>query len=335
MDETGTVQPVSQKSPQSPKRLCLRPPAASLIGSDVRCKAAEGRAEAWEAKFPERDASVPRRTASQQASLTPLSGPRVSPARGGNVPRKVTTATTWQKDEGGAKDAQPRAGRPKRGADRRLLLSAAGGRLQSPRGAREGESKEDGELRTAYPSAAPNSMPAVWRRGPRLVNVASGLAHRSAQHLTPLRGRPFNNRKAEAMEREGASSSALRTDALGEGQFLRARGPCAAGPSSQGRPGGKQPRRGGHTAHAQNEPSSSPSQKHVPGLNRDQRNQRFRSHPMPAFARMTTGHTPAGRARYPAYRSPYMNSSMFTCSPPRSFDVFAASTAASEFNDDR
>ena len=33
-------------------------------------------------------------------------------------------------------------------------------------------------------------MPAVWRRGPRLVNVASGLAHRSAQHLTPLRGRP-------------------------------------------------------------------------------------------------------------------------------------------------
>ncbi len=72
-----------------------------------------------------------------------------------------------------------------------------------------GESKEDGELRTAYPSAAPNSMPAVWRRGPRLVNVASGLAHRSAQHLTPLRGRPL--RTEEAMEREGASSSALRT----------------------------------------------------------------------------------------------------------------------------
>ncbi len=72
-----------------------------------------------------------------------------------------------------------------------------------------GESKEDGELRTAYPSAAPNSMPAVWRRGPRLVNVASGLAHRSAQHLTPLRGRPL--RTEAAMEREGASTSALRT----------------------------------------------------------------------------------------------------------------------------
>ena len=27
---------------------------------------------------------------------------RVSPARGGNVPRKVTTATAWQKHEGGA-----------------------------------------------------------------------------------------------------------------------------------------------------------------------------------------------------------------------------------------
>ncbi len=45
-------------------------------------------------------------------------------------------------------------------------------------------------------------------------------------------------------------------------------------------------------------------------------------------------HTTEGRARYAAYRSPYMNSSMFTCSPPRSFDVFAASTAASEFSDD-
>ncbi len=31
-----------------------------------------------------------------------LQGGRVSPAHGGNVPRRVTTATTWQKDEGGA-----------------------------------------------------------------------------------------------------------------------------------------------------------------------------------------------------------------------------------------
>ena len=35
----------------------------------------EGRAEAWEAKFPERDASVPRRTASQQGVETPSQGP--------------------------------------------------------------------------------------------------------------------------------------------------------------------------------------------------------------------------------------------------------------------
>ena len=61
----------------------------------------------------------------------------------------------------------------------------------SARGAREGESKEDGELRTATPVVAPNSMPAVWRRGPCLETVASGLPHRSAQHLTPLRGRPL------------------------------------------------------------------------------------------------------------------------------------------------
>ena len=118
----------------------------------------EGRAEAWEAQFPERDASVPRRRASQQG----VPSQRGCPAKGRETSR---------------------------GADRRLLLSAAGGRLQperSPRGRIQG----GGELRTAYPSAAPNSMPAVWRRGPRLVNVASGLAHRSAQHLTPLRGRP-------------------------------------------------------------------------------------------------------------------------------------------------
>ncbi len=118
-----------------------------------------------------------------------------------------------------------------RGADRRLLLSAAGGRLQperSPRGRIQG----GGELRTAYPSAAPNSMPAVWRRGPRLLNVASGLAHRSAQHLTPLRGRPLPKGRGDG---EGRSQGPCTgTDALGEGQFPRARGPCAAGPSPEG-----------------------------------------------------------------------------------------------------
>ena len=139
---------------------------------------------------------------------------------GGPVPgaRRVSPAshsepagippTPLSRSEGGADersksagDAEPRAGRPKRGADRRLPSSAAGGRLQperSPRGRIEG----GGELRTATPVVAPNSMPAVWRRGPRLVNVASGLTHRSAQHLTPLRGRPL--RTEAAMEREGA-----------------------------------------------------------------------------------------------------------------------------------
>ena len=69
---------------------------------------------------------------------------------GGPVPgaRRVSPASQCEparrppyqplsRSEGGAHkrsecagDAQPRAGRPKRGADRRLLLSAAGGRLQ-------------------------------------------------------------------------------------------------------------------------------------------------------------------------------------------------------------
>ena len=61
----------------------------------------EGRAEAWEAKFPERDASVPHRRASQQASP-----PGRRPAKGRETAR---------------------------GADRRLLLPAAGGRLQPER----------------------------------------------------------------------------------------------------------------------------------------------------------------------------------------------------------
>ena len=61
---------------EEPRRVAAsaRPPAASLGGSDVRRKAGRVRAEAWEAQLPERDASVPRRTASQQASpQSPLS----------------------------------------------------------------------------------------------------------------------------------------------------------------------------------------------------------------------------------------------------------------------
>ena len=57
VDEKDAVQSRADESPASSASLT----AASLIGSDVRCKAGRGRAEAWEAKFPERDASVPRR----------------------------------------------------------------------------------------------------------------------------------------------------------------------------------------------------------------------------------------------------------------------------------
>ena len=99
-------------------------------------------------------------------------------------------------------DAEPRAGRPHvEPTDVYSCPPQEGG--YSPRGASYRRIEGGGELRTATPVVAPNSMPAVWRRGPRLVNVASGLAHRSAQHLTPLRGRPPAERQ-KAMEREGA-----------------------------------------------------------------------------------------------------------------------------------
>ena len=74
---------------------------ASLTGSEVRCKAGRVRAEAWEAQFPERDASVPRRQSSQPAS----------PLRGCRAKGRETA----------------------RGADRRLLLPITGGRLQRER----------------------------------------------------------------------------------------------------------------------------------------------------------------------------------------------------------
>ena len=48
----------------------------------------------------------------------------------------------------------------------------------------------------------------AWRHGPRLDQEASGLTHRSAQHLTPLRGRPLQTE--EAMEREGAEVEVQR-----------------------------------------------------------------------------------------------------------------------------
>ena len=222
----------------------------------------EGRAEAWEAQFPERDASVPRRTASQQASpyIAPFENRRgrgrAKQVRGG-MPSQGPGDLTW------SRQTSTPVRRRREATAREDLVT--------------GESKEDGELRTAYPSAAPNSMPAVWRRGPRLENVASGLAHRSAQHLTPLRGRPL--RTEAAMEREGASTSALRTTLEARASSYGPEDP-ALPDLPPGRPGGKQPRRGGHTHTPPNDHHQSPSQKHVPGLNRDQRNQRFRH---PAF----------------------------------------------------
>ena len=115
----------------------------------------------------------------------------------------------------------------------------------SARGARKGESKEGGAFRRVHPSARPPTKHAVWRRVPRLVLEASGSDTRSAQHLTPLRGRPLPTRdvrvatvipaeagiqrgranvpaKAEAMEREGAEAHRTRARGSGEGRFLRA-----------------------------------------------------------------------------------------------------------------
>ena len=105
-------------------------------------------------------------------------------------------------------DALPRAGRPHvEPTDVYSCPSQEGG--YSARGSREGESKEGGVLRTVSPSTAPRTKPMAWRHGPRLDMEASGLTRRSAQHLTPLRGRPLPH-KEEAMEREGAEVEVQR-----------------------------------------------------------------------------------------------------------------------------
>ncbi len=120
-------------------------------------------------------------------------------------------------------DAPPRAGRPHvEPTDVYSCPPQEGG--YSARGARKGESKEGGELRTAIPSAAPPTKHAVWRRVPRLAKEASGFATRHAQRLTPLRGRP-RPVKEEAMEREGA-------DVQVQGPRLR-RGPVPTGPKTR------------------------------------------------------------------------------------------------------
>ncbi len=101
-------------------------------------------------------------------------------------------------------DALPRAGRP-HVEPPDVYSCPSQERGYSARGAREGESKEGGVFRTTTPVVEPSTKHAVWRRVPRLATVASGLAHRSAQHLTPLRGRPLQTE--EAKEREGARKS--------------------------------------------------------------------------------------------------------------------------------
>ena len=117
----------------------------------------------------------------------------------------------------------PRAGRPHvEPTDVYSCPSQEGG--YSARGARKGESKEGGAFRRVSPSARPPTKHAVWRRVPRLAMEASGSDTRSAQHLTPLRGRPLASPR-EAMEREGAEAHV-------QGPELR-RGPVPTGPETR------------------------------------------------------------------------------------------------------
>ena len=120
-------------------------------------------------------------------------------------------------------DAVPRAGRPHvEPTDVYSCPSQEGG--YSARGARKGESKEGGAFRRVSPSARPPTKHAVWRRVPRLAMEASGSDTRSAQHLTPLRGRPLPVWE-ETMEREGAKAHV-------QGPELR-RGPVPTGPKTR------------------------------------------------------------------------------------------------------
>ena len=174
----------------------------------------------------------------------------------------------------GSTDAVPRAGRPHvEPTDVYSRPPREGG--YSARGARKGESKEGGAFRRPSPAdrspspfqgemqrgfardVQPPTKHAVWRRVPRLVKGASGLTHRSAQRLTPLRGRPlptttvipaasvipakpgpysdtgagtqrgraYAPAREEAMEREGTPASVQRPK-------LR-RGPVPTGPKTR------------------------------------------------------------------------------------------------------
>ena len=77
-------------------------------------------------------------------------------------------------------------------------------------------------------NARPPTKHAVWRRVPRLVMEASGSDTRSAQHLTPLRGRPLpvtGKRRWRGKEQR----SMYKDPSSGEGRFLRAPRPDLPG----------------------------------------------------------------------------------------------------------
>ena len=116
------------------------------IGDPVQGR--EGRAEAWEAKFPERDASVPRRTASQQAFRPKGAAIAVAVLEGGS-PSQGPGDRTWSRQT-----STPVRRRREATAREKPEKLIQGGR-RTPNG---------------DPIAEPNSMPAVWRRGPRLEN---------------------------------------------------------------------------------------------------------------------------------------------------------------------
>ncbi len=132
MDEKDAVQSRADESPAS-----LPPPAASLIGSDVRCKA--GRAVPKRGRPSSRSATRQSRVAQRASKANPHKGD-ASQGPGDLTWSRQTSTPARRRREATAR-VKPQ----------KLIQGG-------------------GELRTAYPSAAPNSMPAVWRRGPRLLN---------------------------------------------------------------------------------------------------------------------------------------------------------------------
>ena len=162
--------------------------------------------------------SVPKRGRPSSRSATRQS--RVA-NRASSIRREASRRRLSQRRRRGM--PVPRAGRPHvEPTDVYSCPSQEGG--YSARGARKGESKEGGAFRRVSPSARPPTKHAVWRRVPRLAMEASGSDTRSAQHLTPLRGRPLPVWE-EAMEREGAKAHV-------QGPELR-RGPVPTGPTTR------------------------------------------------------------------------------------------------------